>query len=145
MAIDITTAITGAAITGLTTPGYTMTADQAPDTNSRQALVSTLTGTQTGVTVHSISDPFTLKVKRPKSLFTAPRANPITGAVGPAGLNKIQVQVRKGTKPLVGQNPQISNITVDCNIIAGAEVNDLPNVLALYSLAIGALTEKRIT
>ncbi len=135
MSLDLSTTITGIAINGFTAPTYVLAADQAPAQNARQAYVATLGGTQAGVTAHAVSDPFTITAYRPKNVVLPPRPNPISGTVGNAGYNSIRTLFRKGTKPLVGQNPQISTIDIKANIIAGAEVNDLANVAALYSAA----------
>lgn len=133
MPIDLSTTLTGVVLNGFTAPTYLLAADQAPAQNARQAYVSTLGGTQTGVTAHSVSDPFTFTVYRPKNVVLPPRPNPISGTVGNAGYNVIRTLVRKGTKPLVGQNAQVSTIDIKASIIAGAEVYDLANVAALYS------------
>lgn len=142
MAIDLTTAVSGSVINGFSLPTYTLTADQPPSNNARQSLVSALGGTQTGVTAHTVSDPFTITVYRPKSVVLPPRPNPISGTVGPAGFNKTRTLIRKGTKPLVGQNPQVSSIDISLNVIAGAELNDSANVAALISAAIGMLSRE---
>ena len=61
MAISLTSPITGAAVTGLTSPTYTVAVDTPPNTWSKQWAVTALGGTQTGVdTSSSASRPFTL-------------------------------------------------------------------------------------
>lgn len=138
MSLDLATTVTGAVIGGFTAPTYVLGADNAPNSNSRQAMVTGLGGTQTGVTSHTVTDPFTFTVVRPKNFISPPRANPVTGAVGTAGRNKTSLLFRKGTKPLVGQAAQVSDVKVDINIVAGAETNDAANVAALLSLAAAA-------
>lgn len=135
MAFDLSTTVTGVVLGGLTAPTYILTADTAPLINARQSIVTSLGGTQTGVRTHSPSDPFSVTVIKPLRALGLPRANPITGSIGPAGRNKNSIKFRKGTLPLVGQNPQVSEITIDAFIVAGAEINDKPNLAALWSMA----------
>lgn len=144
MSFDINTAVTGAAMTGLTTPTYTLSSDQPPSINARQSIVTALGGTQTGVRTHSPSDPFSLTPVKPVKALPPPRPNPVTGVVGPAGRNKTSVLFRKGTVPVVGQNPQVSDVRLEMNIIAGAEINDKPNVAALLSLVGGWVNREMI-
>lgn len=79
MSISIPGSLTGAAQTGFTTPGYTLTVDNAPDTNAKQSAVTALTGTQAGVTVHSVSSPFLISAWKPKTLAVLGKPNPVTG------------------------------------------------------------------
>lgn len=132
MAFDISTSITGVVLNGFTTPGYSLTADSNPSPNSRQAIVTALTGTQSGVRTHSPSDPFSITVSKPVVPVSYPRAN-AQGILGKAGRNKYTIYLRKGTIPLVGQAPQISDLKIETNVVSGSEVNDVANLAALYS------------
>lgn len=52
MTISLTTPVTGAAQTGLTSPTYTHVVDTPPNAYTKQYAVTALGGTQTGVDVH---------------------------------------------------------------------------------------------
>lgn len=138
MAITIPGSVTGAAQTGFTTPGYTMTVDTPPDVNSKQSAVTALTGTQVGVTLHTASSPFTLTVMRPKVLAVLGKANPITGLITNVPRNTYRFLGRKGMTVLAGQPIQIGLYKKELSIPAGAETNDSANVRALISLVDGA-------
>ncbi len=140
MAISLPGSITGAAQTGFTTPGYTTTPDQAPDTNARQVAVTAITGTQAGVDVSSVARPFTLAFFRPKVFSVLGKPNPVTGLIADVPLNNYKLVVRKGLLPLLGQPNKVGNVTVTIGIPAGADVADPANVRALLSAAIGALS-----
>jgi hypothetical protein len=133
MSLDLNTTITGNAMTGLTTPTYTLATDNPPQINARQSIVTTLGGTQTGVRTHAPSDPFTLTAIKPLKPIGYPRANPVTGAIPQVGRNKYILKLRKGLIPLAGQNPQLAEFDLTCQIPAGAEVNDQINIAAALS------------
>lgn len=139
MAITIPTSITGGAQTGFTTPGYTTAIDSAVDSNMKQNVVTAITGTQTGVDVHSISRPFTVSVIRPKNFQALGKPNPITGLVPQVPMNVYKVIARKGLLPLSGQPSVVGQVNCEIRIPAGADVADAANVRALLSAFIGAL------
>lgn len=64
MAINVSSPITGGAQTGFSSPTYTVSLDSSPS-NCKQWTVTAAGGTQPGVTVHSISAPFTISFWRP--------------------------------------------------------------------------------
>jgi len=72
MAFAPASPVTGAPITGFTSPTYTLIADTAPDVNGKAYAVSALGGTQAGVVVSSSSYPFTLLFTRPKVIRQLP-------------------------------------------------------------------------
>lgn len=126
----------------LTSPTYTPVADVAPDVNGRQYAVTTLGGTQTGVTLHSASSPFTVTFIRPKVFKTLGQVNPVTGALSSVPKNQWKFIVRKGMTPLAGQAPAIGIATLTIDIPAGADTADAPNLRALMSATIGALWDQ---
>lgn len=142
MAIALTSPVTGTAQTNLTSPTYTVVVDTAPGTNGKQWAVSALGGTQTGVRVHSASDPFTVTFERPVNVRQAPIANPVTGVVGNVPRNSYKYRVRKGVIPVTGQNPQVMLSTGVFDVPAGADLADPANVRASTSLFIGALSQQ---
>lgn len=134
------TNVTGSAQTGFTTPGYTIVADVAPDNNGKQYAVSALTGTQAGVTVHTVSSPFTFTYVRPKALKLLPALGN-NGQYPSIPNNTHKVLVRKGVTPAASQPQRVAAVKIDIDIPAGSETYDAANVRALLSFAIGALQQ----
>lgn len=142
MSLDLTTSVNGVAVTGLTSPTYTLTADSPPANNARQSLVTALGGTQTGVRTHSPSDPFTITVTKPNQAASYPRVSANGLKIGKTTRNKYTVLIRKGTVPLAGQPAEVSDIRVEFNVVSGAEVNDKANLAASLSLLAGWATRE---
>jgi len=144
MAIALTTPITGAAMTGFTSPTYTHVADTAPDSNGKQYAVTNVGGTQTGVTAHSVSSPFTITFTKPKAAKPLGQVNPITGQIRDIPINKYGILVRKGVTPAANQQPRIATFRGVVQVPAGAETYDKNNVLAMLSAAIGSLSQQSV-
>lgn len=140
MAITIPGSITGSAQTGLTTPGYTVSADVAPDINGKQGAITALTGTQTGVTTHSVSSPFTVTAVRPRVFKQLGKPNPVTGLIASVPNNTYVVLTRKGVTPLLGQPIRPFNIKTTLDVPAGSDIADAANLRAALSAHIGFLT-----
>jgi hypothetical protein len=142
MSISPTSPITGLAQTGLTSPTYTVVSDVAPSTNAKQVAVTALGGTQTGVTISSVSSPFTLNFVRPQTLRGLPAPNPVTGVIANIPRNTYQLITRKGVTPAVnqGQIPMTIRTTVD--VPAGADTYDAANVRAALSAHFGYLSQQ---
>lgn len=140
MAISLPGSVTGAAQTGFTTPGYTMSADTAPDSNGKQWACTALTGTQAGVTVHSVASPSTWTFVRPKRFRALGKANPVTGVIADVPRNVYQVLTRKGVLPLAGQPYATMIVRTTIEVPAGSDVADAANVKAALSLHIGGLS-----
>lgn len=141
MAVTLSSPVTGATQTGLTSPTYTVVTDSSPNgQNGKQYAVSALGGTQTGVEVHSISAPFTINFVRPAVWKQLGPANPLTGLPGVVPRNQIGCVVRKGVQYATGSPylPVVGRFTLD--IPAGADVADPESVRAALSLMIGALS-----
>lgn len=135
--------ITGATATGyLTSPTYTVVADLAPSPNGKQYAVTALGGTQTNVSVSSVSNPFTLTLFKPAQLKQLPVVNPITGVLPAVGRNVFKVITRKGVLPLAGQNPVVMLVETSISVPAGAGDADPNSVAAALSAHIGALSEQ---
>lgn len=132
--------ITGATVTGLTTPTYTLTADTAPDSNGKQHAVTALGGTQTGVETHSVASPFTITFVRPKVFKALGKANPVTGLISSVPRNTYKVITRKGVTPLAGQPYATMLITTSIEVPAGADTEDAANIAAALSLHAGAIS-----
>lgn len=144
MAFVPTNPLVGAAMTGFTSPTYTHAVDQAPSINGKQFYVWTIGGTQAGVTVNTVSSPFTISAFRPAVLRTLPQANPVTGVIKAIPMNQYKVITRKGMVPAAGQSPMVGRVTTIIEIPAGCDTYDLPNVKALLSAHIGALSDQSV-
>ncbi len=141
MTVVVTSPITGAAQTGLTSPTYTLTADVAPDSNGKQVAVTALGGTQTGVSVHSVASPFTHTFTRPKALKQLGVPNPVTGVVSNIGRNSYKLITRKGVVPLAGQAPVVALLTTQLDIPAGTDLANPAEIRAALSSHIGYLSQ----
>lgn len=142
MTIAIPGSLTGAAQTGFTTPGYTTVVDTPPDVNSKQNAVTALTGTQTGVTAHSVSSPFTLTVWRPKTAAVLGKPNPVTGLISSVPNNVYKILTRKGVTPAAGQPFATMLMRTEIQVPAGSDTYDASNVRACQSAHIGLLSSQ---
>lgn len=142
MTFSLTSPVTGGAQTSFTSPTYTLTADTPPNANSKQWVVSALGGTQVGVTVHSISAPFSVAMFRPQNPQVLGPVSPVTGVLTRVPMNTHKVVVRKGVLPLAGQayKNMIVTMTIECP--AGSDAADAANVKAAISLAGGAIWQQ---
>lgn len=132
------TPLTGAAVTGLTSPTYTLTTDTAPSNNGKQYAITALGGTQTNVETHSVSKPFTLSFFRPPVLRVLPQANPVTGIVKNVPVNTYKLITRKGAVPSVNQAPMVARITTTIEVPAGTDAYEPEDLKAMLSAHFGA-------
>lgn len=140
MSVSLTSPVTGAAVTGFTSPTYTLTSDSAPNAYSKQWAVTALGGTQPGsVDTHSISNPWTVTVERPANFRGVGTPNPVTGTLGVQPRNVFKIRFRKGMLPLSGQADQTSNVELRIPVVAGADSADPENIRALFSLIGGIM------
>lgn len=139
MTISIPAAITGSTQTGLTSPVYNTTVDTPPEQNQKQSVVSSLGGTQSGVTTHSISSPFILNAARPKAYKALGVVDPVTGQLRNVPMNKYVVRTIKGVVPLAGQPSRNLIIRTEIEVPAGADTADAPNIRAALSAHAGML------
>jgi hypothetical protein len=132
------TPITGAAISGLTSPTYTIVTDTAPNINGKQYAISALGGTQANVEVNSVSKPFTITFFRPAQLKTLPQANPVTGVIKNVPMNTYKLITRKGVQPAANQNAMVARITTSIEVPAGSDTYEPEDLRALLSAHFGA-------
>lgn len=142
MSIALSSPVTGGPQTGFTSPTYTIVSDQAPDALSRQYAVTALGGTQTGVTTHTASSPFTMTFRRPATFKQAGVPNPSTGVIYPSGKNVWKAIGRKGVTPAANQSYVTSMANAEFSIPAGADTYDSPNTRALVSFFIGSMWQQ---
>lgn len=129
--------VTGAAVTGLTSPTYTFVTDTAPNVNGKQYAISALGGTQTNVEVNSVSKPFTFTFFRPAVLRTLPQANPVTGVIKNVPMNVYKFNTRKGVQPAANQNAMVARITTTIEVPAGSDTYEPEDLRALLSAHFG--------
>lgn len=139
MTYSLSSPVTGGAQTGFTAPTYTIVADQATELNQKAWAVTALGGTQTGVTIHSMSSPFTHSFFRPKVIRPVGLVNPVTGAVKNNPRNVFKRNTRKGVAVVSGQPVQTMFMSQVIEVPAGADVVDPANVRAAVSFDSGVL------
>lgn len=137
MSFAPTSPVTGAAVTGLTSPTYTLTTDVAPSINGKQYAVTSLGGTQTDVEVNTVSKPFSISFFRPQTLKVLPQANPVTGIIRNVPNNTYKLITRKGAQPASGQNAITAKITTVIDVPAGAESYEPEDIKAMLSAHFG--------
>lgn len=142
MAWNPTTPVTGAAQTGFTAPTYTLSDDVAPDVTGKQKAVTALGGTQTGVTTHSATNPFTTTFFRPRVFKTVGVPNPTTGVISSVPYNVYKHITRKGVTPAANQAPKPMRISSIFEVPAGSDTYDSANVRAACSLHIGIQSQQ---
>lgn len=137
MAFAPASPVTGATVTGLTSPTYTLTADVAPNINGKQYAVTALGGTQTSVDVNSVSKPFTTSFFRLPILRTLPQANPVTGIIKNVPLNVYKHVTRKGAAPAANQSIMVPKITTIIECPAGVDTYEPEEIRAMISCHYG--------
>lgn len=134
MTVNVTSPITGLAQTGFTSPTYTLTADVAPDVNGKQVAVTALGGTQAGVSVHSVSSPFTHTFKRPRTLKVLGPVNTATGQlIAAPQRNVYELLTRKGALPLANNPAVVVFIRTYFEIPVGVDLASPAEVRAALS------------
>lgn len=137
MTISYTSPVVGAAVSGLTSPTYTLTTDTAPNANGKQYAITALGGTQAGVTTHTVSSPFTLSFFRPLNIRPLPPVNPVTGVIKNIPMNTYKHITRKGVVPAANQAAMTMRVTTTIEVPAGADTYDAANVKAALSAHFG--------
>jgi len=139
MAFNPSSPVTGAAITGLTSPTYTIVSDTPPSINAKTYAVTALGGTQTGVLTHSPDTPFNVTFKRPALLKTLGSKNPITGQYTQVPKNEYGMFFRKGVAIQTGQYDVLA-VDIRFRVPAGAATYDSVQMKALASFLGGMIT-----
>jgi len=137
MSFAPSTPLTGAAVTGLTSPTYTLTTDVAPNINGKQYAISALGGTQTGVETNTVSKPFSISFFRPQVLRALPQANPVTGVIKNVPMNTYKLITRKGVLPAASQNAMTARITTVIEVPAGSDTYEPEDLKAMISAHFG--------
>lgn len=136
MAFVLSSPVTGAAVTGLTSPTYTTVADIAPTPLGKQYVVTSLGGTQTDVSTHSVASPFLVSLTRPATFKPLSLVNPSTGRLTSVPRNLWKMIYMKGATPLSGQAPVPCMARIEFLIPAGVDTAD-PNEIRAFMSFIG--------
>jgi hypothetical protein len=137
----LSTTVTGAPSSDLTSPTYTLARTTAPDTNGVAANVTALGGTQTDVAANSVDRPFSMLLTWPKAFKSA-----LTSMATVAGLypsiptNKVTLTTRKSIGINGGGGFGIMFIQTSISVPAGAAETDPVTMAAALSCHIGELS-----
>ncbi len=142
MTIALSSPITGSAVSGLTSPTFTLTADVAPTALGRQWAVTALGGTQTGVTPSSVGSPFTVNFVRPAAYKVLSAVNPVTGVLQNVPMNHWEIIFRKGMIPLSGQAVKPAVVRILLDLPAGVDTADPNSVRSLISFIGGVFASE---
>lgn len=142
MAFNPASPVTGATVSGLTTPTYTFVPDVAPSINGKQYAITALGGTQTGVDVNSVSKPFTTTFFRPQTLRVLPPVNPVTGVIKAVPVNTYKLITRKGAVPATNQQAVVARITTTIDVPAGTDTYEPEELKAMMSCHAGMLSNQ---
>lgn len=137
-----TTPVAGSAQTGLILPTYTIAQDQSPAVNAKQFVVTSLGGTQTGVTTHSVSSPFSIQSWRPSNYRIPGVPNPVTGVIYGIANNVYRFVTRKGAVPAANQSPRVITIETKASVPAGVDTFSPAELRAAWSAHIGTLSQQ---
>jgi hypothetical protein len=131
---------TGGAITGFTSPTFTLVDDVPLVANARQKTVSAIS-TQGTATANSISRPYTATFYKPATLARLPAPNPLTGARGSIPNNQYKLVIRKGGEAAAGVPCQaVVRVTID--VPAGMDSYAPDDVKSMVSFLVGLLNEE---
>lgn len=140
MPITLTGTFAGSAQTGLTNPTYTAVADTAPTYNGKQSAVTSLGGTQTGVSTHTPAVPFTVTFVRPAVLKTVAPTRTNSNQLLANNRNKYLLMIRKGG--LLVPSSDIYGTSIfrgEWDIPAGMDTAAAPELRAQASILMGLI------
>lgn len=142
MSFSLSGTVTGATVSGLTSPTYTVTQDVAPTSLTKQYVVTALGGTQTDVSTHSVASPFLVSMTRPAAFKALSVVNPVTGRLQSVPRNVWKMVVLKGATPLTGQSPSTIIARLEFAVPAGVDSADPNEIRALMSFLGGVLSSQ---
>jgi hypothetical protein len=116
--------------------------DTAPDSNGKQVAVTALGGTQTGVSIGSVSSPFTTTFVRPKNLRALSIVDPITGVLRSIPRNEYHLITRKGAVPLLGQASVTAQTKTTMSVPAGCDAASPAEIRAMLSMHFGVIAQQ---
>lgn len=131
---------TGGAVTGFTSPAFTLVDDTAPVVNAKQKTVTNVSGVGTA-TPNTASRPFTATFYRPAAISQLPAANPVTGKRGQIPNNEYKLIIRKGGFAS-SDTPCTAVARLSISVPAGMDSYNADEVKALVSFLVGLLNEE---
>lgn len=137
MAFLLSGAYAGAAQSGFTSPTYTFSGDIPANPNARSYYCTALGGTQAGVGIHSVSNPFTVSMARPAQLRVLGVVDPVTGQLRAVPMNVYSVWTRKGALVLAGQPVKPALIETKIAVPAGSDTADVASLRGMISCHFG--------
>lgn len=142
MTISLSSPVSGATVSGLTSPTYSVVVDQPPNAYSKQWYVSAIGGTQTSVDASSsASKPWTFTFTRPPVL-KALNSVDVTGVLRQVGFNTWEYLMRRGLIPLAGQASRVCNWRTQMPVLVGADTADPANIRAAVSSYFGVASQQ---
>jgi hypothetical protein len=105
----------------------------------KQFVVTSLGGTQTDVSVHSVSSPFLVSVTKPSAFKPLSLVDPRTGRLTSVPRNVWKMIVLKGAIPLAGQAVVPILARLEVAIPAGVDSADPNEIRAFWSFFGGLL------
>lgn len=135
MAFSLSGAVTGATVSGLTSPTHTWTQDSVTPPNMKQYVCTTLGGTQTDASTHSVASPFLVSLTKPSVFKPLSMVNPVTGRLTSVPRNVWKMILLKGATPLAGQATVPIMIRTEFVIPSGvdsADPNEIRSLLSAY-------------
>jgi len=140
MTLALSTPVTGAAQTGLTSPSFTLVSASAPDSNGRQYAVSAISVTPASTDVNTASRPFTITAWWPKVVrFLQYITN--SGRSISVPVNAYKWVTRKGVTCHADLPPQQLLITTTAEVPAGADALDATAIRLALSQHFGAVAQ----
>jgi hypothetical protein len=139
MAISLSnvTGVTG--VSGSANPTWTVAADTPPaGVRGKQWTVTTLGGTQTGVEVNIVGNPFTITFESPSAPKGPPATSSSTGQPISVPRNTTRVLIRKGVEVVSGYRFPME-VDIAIRVPCGAEQQDAESVSAGINFAASAL------
>lgn len=137
--MEISSPVTGAAVTGLTSPAFTLVGVNS-DYRTRKYYVSQLGGTQPGVVPHNIAKPFTIEVQRPATIkYPSASVLDTVGNISTVPKNRFDVKTEKGIDVNAAGGVGVSYAGAYASIPVNGTVQDLMSIKSQLSLTVGTL------
>lgn len=133
MPMSLGSSVSGASMPSLTTPGFTISGMPTLVDGASAYAVTALTGTQTGVSSHSLAKPFTITFYQNLNVRVAGN--------GDVPLNTTRIVGRKGVVVDAAGTIRQASIEVKIKVPAGSEAFDGNSNESLLSMVIGSLAQ----
>lgn len=143
MALNLTSPVSGVAITGFTAPTFTIAADTSVPSGVKQWLVTARGGTQGAGAgeVHTLNTPFTITVKRPTVLKTWSKSLAAAVGLSKGPLNDFTLLIRKSEKvnAVGGRTVNMVKVTFSIAPETASQAPGTDDISGLFSVLGGVL------